>query len=208
MAYSEKITESTFKVGLLDALSMNNMLSAHQVVSGTMFSIAIIAAIARTVIRFRIQRRLLLDDILLGFGCVCLIAATILLYKVLPVLYLVLRLVSDPSSVRLPPGFSQQASFYQKILYSHLALAWSVIYSVKFCFLCLFRLLIDRLKGIVRYWRFVVGITAISAGYCISYQFIVCPRFGFASACELHLVSFKYVWIILLIPNSAMCSRD
>ena len=207
MASSGRITESVFKVSSRGAVSIDNMLNAHQAVSGILFSIAIIAAITRTVIRFRLRRRLLLDDYLLGFACVCLIAADILLYKTLPVLYLIEELSFDPASVTLPAGFLQQVSPHQKMIFSYVVMAWSVIYLVKFCFLYLFRLLIDRLKGLVRYWWFVVGITAISSGICICYEFIVCPRFGFSGASGFIWVSSKRLWDLLLTLNSAMSRK-
>ena len=207
MAYSGRITKPVFKVRLLRAALMNKLLNARQGVSGTLFSIAIIAAIARTVIRFRVQRRLLLDDFLLGLACVCLIAANILLYEVVPLVYLGDEAIFDYASVKLSPGVLRQASTYQKMLYSNMTLTWAVIYSVKCCFLCLFRQLIDRLKNMIRYWRFVVGITAISFGFCICNEFISCPHFGLSSACGFSLWSLVKFMKLTLFLNSGMCRR-
>ena len=135
-----------------------------------------------------------LDDLLFLFACVSLIAATILLVKETTSIYLLATLITsfvDGSGLEDQFGSSlQNFQLAHKVIqsegYAYSVLIWAAIFAVKFCYLCFFRLLIDRLKGMVTYWRITMGITALSAGFNICALFIACPYFGQRS-CELSL---------------------
>ena len=86
----------------------------------------------------------------------------------------------------LPPGFGPSIEYNTKILDSHTVISWAVIFMVKFCFLSFFRSLIDRVSYLVKYWRFVLGMTALFAVYSACEIFIACPRISPSSGTYLY----------------------
>ena len=148
-----------------------------------MFSLATIAALARTIIRFRQNRQLLLDDFFVIFACICLISAAVLFYLSISTTYLVETFLLNPASVEIPSDFLQQVLWYQKGSYCFLALSFTTIFSIKASFLCYFKDLTDRIYWLIIYRRVVIGITLASYVLCVCTEFISCPRFG-TSACK------------------------
>lgn len=145
------------------------------------FGIAILSATARTAIRVRINHRLELDDGFLALACVCFVATTILLYKMLPDIYLFEALEYEPESLI---SLSEAVEAFQKVVWfersdsAYLFVTWSAIFLVKASFLTFFRHLIDRVGRLVTYWKVVVFITVIVFGFCASIGFIGCPKSG------------------------------
>ncbi|KAI9824019.1 MAG: hypothetical protein M1826_007552 [Phylliscum demangeonii] len=146
--------------------------------SGLLFGLAMIAATARFVVRVRLQRRLLLEDIILLFACALLIAGSGLLYHDMEMVYLQEALVasSRPDFDRLPKDWLRKTILNQKTVWAYLVLSSSAIFAVKFTFLSFFRALVDRQQKMLRYWWVVVVITALAWGACATYPFYDCPR--------------------------------
>ena len=86
----------------------------------------------------------------------------------------------------VPADFLQKVDWYQKGDYVFLSLEWAAIFSIKASFLCFFKQLINRLNGIIVYWRVVVVTTAGVFVVCVAAEFIACPRLGLA-ACKYSL---------------------
>ena len=152
-----------------------------QVISGIFFGIAILAAIARTVIRLHLNQRLELDDAFLSLACVCFIATTILLYKMLPDIYLFETLETEPGSVAalIPPvEILQKVVWFENCDSAYLFVTWTAIFLVKASFLAFFRRLINRVGKMVTYWKVVVAITIVVFGFCACIGFIGCPKSG------------------------------
>ena len=144
---------------------------------GALFGLAIIAAIARTSIRFRASQKYALDDFLLLLACICLTAATGLLYNLVPLAYLWEELnfhdvVSLPFSVSDVPN---EAVYTLRLLHTYSLTSWLVVFAAKFCFLSFFRALIDRVRRMIIYWRIVVLITIIFGGLSLCETFIAWP---------------------------------
>lgn len=132
-------------------------------------------AALRFAVRLHNQRRLFFEDALLLFACTCLTVATILLYKFSIYLFVAERLLKGliaPSS-----DIVMQMLWFHKIIYAYMGLIWTTIFFVKFCFLGFFRRLINRLRAMILYWRFVVGVTGIAYIFCICSPLIECPTF-------------------------------
>lgn len=176
----------------------------RQVVVGILFGTSVLAALARVVIRLRMQRRLYLDDAFLFFACVCLSAATGLLYRSVGVMYSDEELVIDPSSAFSALLLIPQLLWFEKILDSYLALLWAAIFAVKLSFLVLFKSLIRRLKGITVYWSFAVTITTIVGCLCVTDSFMSCPHFNI-SARKIILLHPLFVCTWLIVYCSTMC---
>ena len=141
-------------------------------------------AIARTVIRFRTAPRYTLDDALLLFACICLTAATGLLYKLIPLAYFIENLdFKDKVPLPFPiSDFAEDSVLSIQILDAYVTLVWTVIYAAKFCYLIFFRALIDRVRQMIVYWRIVVLITVIFGGLALGETFIACPRIDVSSS--------------------------
>ncbi|KAL9593119.1 MAG: hypothetical protein Q9219_007672 [cf. Caloplaca sp. 3 TL-2023] len=152
--------------------------------SATLFTIAILAAAARTFIRLRPIPKITLDDIILFFACVCLVASTGLLFELIPRAYVLERLTfgqldSLPFPITRLPGEMIKTT---AILHAYTVLSWTVIYTAKFCYLVIFRALIDRLARMVVYWKAVVVTTVLLGAVCMCETFIACPYLDSGSA--------------------------
>ena len=155
-------------------------------------------AIARTVIRFRTAPRYTLDDALLLFACICLTAATGLLYKLIPLAYLFEELdFNDKVPLPFPTSdFAEKSVFSVRILDAYTPLSWTVIYAAKFCYLIVFRALIDRVRRMILYWRVIVSIIIVCCGLSLGETFIACPRIELSSAECLQGAGFKRTLIV------------
>ena len=126
------------------------------------------------------------DDVALLFGCVAFVAASILLLVILPTTYWLEPLILDPYSTEtiqkiIVPGVTEKILHFQQMQDAHLTLIWTSIFSVKFAFIFFFRPMIDRLKGLVIYWRIIASYTTLAFCVCVSSTFILCPTFGIAA---------------------------
>ncbi len=144
---------------------------------------AIIGAIARTLIRFRGRQLHVLDEALLLFACFCLLAATILLIKGASSLYLVEQLQLTPEAVALVTVQQISAVIVklQQEEYVFDILIWLSIFAVKFCYLSFFGQLIDRLSRITTYWRLTLAVTCFACVFNVFSSFIACPKLGNSS---------------------------
>ena len=126
----------------------------------TLFTIALLFLLARTVIRCRYQRQLLLDDIFLFFGVLCLCAAF------------------GPLMLLFFHG-EYTWSDINKIYDAYFTLTYSTLFSVKLSFLFFFRNLLRRAQKMIVYWWTVLAIIFIA--WPVSILAAVapsCPIFG------------------------------
>ncbi|MCJ1321622.1 hypothetical protein MMC15_006967 [Xylographa vitiligo] len=162
-------------------------------VTGGLFGIAIVTAVLSTIVRIRLRNGLGLDDIFLLLACVFLIASTVLLFLASDALYFEEALTLDPESVTFSAGSFDQLDWYQKVIYAYLDLSQTATYCVKFSFSCFFRLLIDRLRYMIVYWRVVVVVSVLAWAYAMCTAFIGCPDFGLNVSCIGEAVFVKSV---------------
>ncbi|KAL8901078.1 MAG: hypothetical protein Q9192_000741 [Flavoplaca navasiana] len=142
--------------------------------------LAIVGALARTIIRFLNQQLRVLDDALLVFACVCLIAATVLLINGASSLYLIIAFQSNPQAAAMTSlqQVSGTIAKVQRETYPFGVLIWLCVFAVKFCYLFFFRQLIDRLRRITVYWKITLALTSIACVFNACASFIACPEFG------------------------------
>ena len=142
-------------------------------------------------LQIRIHRRLYLDDYFLVFACVCLTAGTVLGYANVGNLYWDETLTFNHAEiVNLLAEHVDVAAHikaYQRLYYSYPAVLWTAIFAVKFAYLSFFRRLIDRIRPLVIYWRFVVGIAVVSLPICIISIYVACMKWGLAAGKQIHL---------------------
>lgn len=181
-----RIPQFAFKVRGFYLLHLHTHADPNKIVIGVTIGLSIIAAVARIAIRFKSQRRLHLDDYLLIFACICLIAATVLLYLGLSAIYFIEELSLNGIKV-LTAGnismkdFLDQLIFYQRIYWAYLSLTWATIFCVKFAFLAFFRNFVDRLPPMQRYWKLVTVLTGLIFAFEVCGGFIACPKLGLAA---------------------------
>lgn len=149
---------------------------------GTLFAVAVLTVAARVSVRLYTRRRLYLDDCFLIFGLICLSGATGLTLTFVRNMFISEALRLDPTVVvRVDQLLALTNSM--AVVDSFLALAWTAIFSVKFCFLALFRLLIRQVsKKLTVYYWCVVGFTVTTWAFLVSEGFILCPYFGAETA--------------------------
>ena len=131
--------------------------------------------VTRTIIRLRVQKRLHLDDHLLLFSCVCLTAATAVLYHGISTVYSVQESSNIPTD---EAHVLQLIAFIQRVSWSFNALSWASIFAIKFAFLSFFGPLVDRLPSTHRYWKVVIILTAMISPIAILDDIIACPKLG------------------------------
>ena len=156
-----------------------------------LFTTAILATISRLSIRCRYQKRLLVDDYVLLFGCSTLIAAFTLVNVMYEDVYFDMFIILGPAEqvyqVSTSPGFVNRILKYQQFSFSTETLCWVTIFAVKISYLVFFRQMLDRLKRLITYWRVTTGIVVISGLFCVCSIFISCPRFGVSSSEQLDI---------------------
>ena len=80
-------------------------------------------------------------------------------------------------------SFTGMVTRVQRYSYAFGVLIWFVEFAVKFCYLHFFRLLIDRQRSLVNYWKVTMVINLIAAVFNICSSFMSCPKLG-NQACE------------------------
>ncbi len=152
-----------------------------QVVLGILFGIALVCAAARTAIRVRQHRRLHLDDGMLLLACAALVAGNTLVFVTDDALYLSELAILDPAVGRLEyarPSFADDTLRLQRALWAFTAMVWTTLFGVKVCFLLFFRHMVQRLGGLVTYWKVVLGLTLAFYVVCMCGNAIGCPHVG------------------------------
>lgn len=150
-----------------------------QGIIGALFGVAILIVAARIGTRWRLRQRLYLDDFFLLFGLACLCGATGIILVSVRKIFVTEAFLVDPSFLLTVEGALSVANTAPAIINSFLFLTWTVVISVKFSFLALFRLLIQRISWkITFYYWFVVVFTVFTWIYMVSEAFIICPAFG------------------------------
>ena len=129
----------------------------------------------------------MIDDGFLLFGVACLVCALAILYVFVDDMYLVEALQEGLSDgkVDLPSDFLMRSFDFQKWAIICLILLWFSITAVKFSFLFLFRQLIDRLPGMILYWRFVIVYNVLAWAFGIAAYIAPCPHFYTIESCKL-----------------------
>ena len=147
----------------------------------TVFGLDLVTATTRTAFRFHSQKKLHLDDFVLMFAFLALVASQILHYVKLEAIFGVETRFHDLNPLNLlnhPEAFYRQVLTLQQIVFACFALTWTSIFAVKFCFLLFFYQMITRLQRLILSWKVTFGMTIILWAFCISEIFISCPNFG------------------------------
>ena len=144
---------------------------------------AILALIARFVVRIITRRPLYWDDLTLIIGAVCLTVATALMLKGEDDLFLGNTLQQEPSL-----AFSEPLDVLEHLLTDSvilvecfMAMAWTTIFAVKMSFLIFFKQLLHRLGKINIYHWVVTAMTFLTWAYLMGEMFILCPYSGYAT---------------------------
>ena len=140
------------------------------------FVMSLISVSSRFYIRIRIQREFGLDDAILLFGTGCLIAAMVLLFKFANQLYESEAPVYSPNP-QIGPNFMEDVSYFRITSAVALVLTWCSLVAVKFCYLALFKKLVDRIRPMVIYWWVVVIFNAAVSVYGVTVYMVSCPYF-------------------------------
>ena len=158
-----------------------------QAFTGLLYGIAIIATIARTAIRLRLQGRLLLDDAFLLFASLALTGTTAILFRYAETISqnaanLDNENTNHHEALPLPVTLIGAKNLWpHSAVYTYVTLAWVVIFAVKASFLAFFRLLLRRTRSFLIYWKVVVGINAFAFPFCIICTFVECQKLTFNS---------------------------
>ena len=138
----------------------------------TMFTIACFTLTARILMRIYTRRRLYLDDFFIILGFIFLSGSTYLVLHSARSIFMIESVSTgliNKDLLRLSDSISFEQAFK--------CLSWSAIFSGKFSFLALFKVLIRRLsRRLTIYYWVVVGVAIMTWILLTSGIFIVCPR--------------------------------
>lgn len=139
-----------------------------------------LGALTRLGIQLKTYRRLQVDDFFLVVACTSLTASTILSYIKVRDLYWGQALNYDSAlSLLHMEEYTEIAAHikaYQMLYSSYASLLWTTIFAVKFAYLTFFRRLVDRLRPLIIYWRFIVGLSAVSFPFCVVSIYTLCKQ--------------------------------
>lgn len=137
----------------------NFMIFKIQATSTALFTIALLAYFGRTVVRYRHQK-LLLDDVFLFLGVLCLCAAFGLLVKFAEITYTLLG--PHVGVWYISPNYESRMMQWSKISYAYFSLTYSLLFSVKLSFLFFVRILVRRVHKMTIYWWTILAIMLIA----------------------------------------------
>ncbi|KAL8962257.1 MAG: hypothetical protein Q9193_001310 [Seirophora villosa] len=106
------------------------------------------------------------------------ITAMAVLYINMDNMYLTEALTYSPALFATGPPDLNRVFEFRKLVTASLILTWVAMMAVKFSFLALFKRLIDRMPGLLRYWWFVVAFNLAVTGYGASVYVVACPHFS------------------------------
>ena len=152
-------------------------LLTFKVTTSVLFALSLASVFGRFYIRLRVQKQFSIDDVFLIFGTCCLICAVAILFVLMDSMYLTQALTYGEVDFELPPDIVTVAYWYRKMSAVSLILSWLTIASVKFCFLALFKKLIDRMPRLITYWWCVVAFNLAVTGYGAAVYILACPYF-------------------------------
>ena len=136
--------------------------------TSVLFGAVLVSLAIRLYIRLYLQKRFSVDDGLIVFGVLLLIAAMGMLYYFVDMMFLAEALLLHDNNVGLSSDIIEQSLDFEKWAAISLITTWVAVNSVKLSFLSLFRKLIDRLRPMVIYWWFVLAYTIAVALYGVS----------------------------------------
>ena len=149
---------------------------------------------ARSVIRFRHQKQLLLDDVFLYFGVICLCAAVGLLMQFSETMYMNEEMKTTGLSTTKANWKSHMLQF-NKTSDAYLALTYTTLFSVKLSFLFFFRILVRRVRKMAIYWWVVFAIMIVAWPVSIvAAVAFSCPVFGITSSIFELFIFFFSIW--------------
>lgn len=183
MADSEgRIPESAFKTIFISCRIVTVEADQNQTGVGILYGTAILAAAMRMTLRVHYHQRLFLDDVFLLIACAALTAAIPVLYKGIVSLYFIQEIACGGlslvkvSQLQLS-GIKTDAEVhsYQVLRFTHEALIWTAIFSVKFSFLSFFRQIVDRIQSLMLHWKVVGVMNIVACTFCVCFSFMECP---------------------------------
>lgn len=143
----------------------------------------------RISLRIHSQRRLFLDDAFLVIALAALTAAVPVLYKAIAQMYLIqgvasggLNLVKVSQLQQSGTVTEAEVHLYQVLRFTHQTLIWTAIFSVKFSFLSFFHQIVDRIQGLVLYWKIVGMMNIVAFAFCVCFSFVECPRTDYVAS--------------------------
>ncbi|CAH0031808.1 unnamed protein product [Clonostachys rhizophaga] len=166
----------------MDSLSRIKKLS-FRVSVGVLVGISVCSALARAAIRLRMRQGLWLDDYLLFFAALLLIATAGFMYYICDEIYLATVVRADSTLIfQLPADeLTHMIDHAVQENAATLILAWTATFFVKFSFLAFFKMLIRQVAGIKKYYWGIVIFTIFTWLFLICEPFILCPHFGIKS---------------------------
>lgn len=138
----------------------------------------------RLYIRLHVQKHFAVDDGLVAFGVLLLIAAMGMLYHFVDMMFTSEALILGDKDIEFSSNVIQDALSFQKWATISLITTWVAINTVKASFLALFRKLVDRIRPMIIYWWFVLAYTIVVGLYGITTYIVPCPNFNSFVSCE------------------------
>ena len=157
-----------------------SQLTTIEGVTLALFCLAIITYITRAYIRARILKQFSIDDVLLLLAVICLCGVTGLSYAVMQHLYNSLAVILHNAETSIIFDLLVQIPTISKESNAAATIWWFVLFPVKLAYLCFFRRLIFRVRGLNIWWWCVLIFTIIGGIVSIVASWLTCPYFDLA----------------------------
>jgi hypothetical protein len=142
-----------------------------------MVALAICMASARLVVRFRLRRKLYLDDLLVLVAVVMMIGTAGIFHAVSDGLYLYRALTKPNPTIVLDPSELGMLMAVNSYTLSFCETSWTAIFCIKF-----FHTLIRNLStNLTRYYWAVVVLTVLTWAFMLAESPLLCSHFGMDS---------------------------
>lgn len=90
-------------------------------------------------------------------------------------MYMAEAFVLGLPNMELVPTFVQDSLWFHKMILVALTLTWLSLMAVKFCYLALFKKLVDRIRPMRAYWWIVTVFNVAVAAYGATVYWVACP---------------------------------
>ena len=124
---------------------------------------------------YRLKQPSQIHDWLFFASIIFLVVGTTLLFLVIGILLHIKGWILPTGPITPDLNANARRDFGYKT-WSYLVVIWTSIFAIKFSFLWFFRLLVDRLRSFVIYWRVVVVVSILAYIFCAFNNFIICRK--------------------------------
>ena len=130
----------------------------------------------------------------------------VLLYKLVNQLYEVEAPLYSPSP-QIGPNYMEDLFHFKITSTIALVLTWCSLVAVKFCYLALFKKLVDRIRPMIIYWWTVMVFNAAVSAYGVTVYMVACPYYHSFKAGKHHSYPICFAGLRVTKDYTVQCGE-